>query len=106
MIQWIKSPTNDIQALEQKRAKVARQRHIWIVHRQPFMAHMLERIGFLDETWLKTNMAKTTGWAPRGQRLKRFDLNLIHHLRRNARNISALRCVSRQAVIQVFLETL
>ena len=33
------------------------------------MAHMLERIGFLDETWLKTNMAKTTGWAPRGQRL-------------------------------------
>jgi transposase len=33
------------------------------------MAHMLERIGFLDETWLKTNMAKITGWAPRGQRL-------------------------------------
>lgn len=30
---------------------------------------MLERIGFIDETWLKTNMAKTTGWAPRGQRL-------------------------------------
>jgi len=29
---------------------------------------MLERIGFLDETWLKTNMTKTTGWAPRGQR--------------------------------------
>ncbi len=33
------------------------------------MADMLERIGFLDETWLKTNMAKRTGWAPRGQRL-------------------------------------
>ena len=33
------------------------------------MAHMFERIGFLDETWLKTNMTKTTGWAPRGQRL-------------------------------------
>ena len=33
------------------------------------MAQMLERIGFLDETWLKTNMAKTTGRAPRGQRL-------------------------------------
>ncbi|WP_274379271.1 IS630 family transposase [Rhodophyticola sp. CCM32] len=58
-----------MQALEQKRAKVARQRHIWITHSQPFMAHMLERIGFIDETWLKTNMAKTTGWAPRGQRL-------------------------------------
>jgi len=47
---------------------VARERRIWIVNRQPFMAHMLERIGFLDETWLKTNMTKTTGWAPRGQR--------------------------------------
>jgi len=33
------------------------------------MAHMLKRIGFLDETWLKTNMVKMTGWAPRGQRL-------------------------------------
>ena len=33
------------------------------------MAHMLERMGFLDETWLKTNMVKRTGWAPCGQRL-------------------------------------
>lgn len=33
------------------------------------MAHMLERIAFIDETWLKTNMAKRTGWAPRGERL-------------------------------------
>ncbi len=33
------------------------------------MAHMLERVAFIDETWLKTNMAKSTGWAPRGQRL-------------------------------------
>lgn len=24
---------------------------------------------FLDETWLKTNMVKTTGWAPVGERL-------------------------------------
>ena len=48
---------------------MARQRHIWVHHRQPFMAHMLERITFIDETWLKTNMAKRTGWAPRGQRL-------------------------------------
>ena len=30
---------------------------------------MLERIVFIDETWPNTNMAKTTGWAPRGQRL-------------------------------------
>lgn len=33
------------------------------------MARHLERLAFLDETSLKTNMAKTTGWAPRGSRL-------------------------------------
>ncbi|WP_211235969.1 IS630 family transposase [Leisingera aquimarina] len=30
---------------------------------------MLTRLGFIDETSLKTNMAKTTGWAPKGARL-------------------------------------
>lgn len=59
----------DLQALEQKRAYVVDQRHSWITRRQPFMAHMLERLVFIDETWLKTNMAKRTGWALRGQRL-------------------------------------
>ena len=58
-----------MQALEQKRRDVADQRHIWIVKRQPFMARPLERLAFLDETSVKTNMAKTTGWAPCGQRL-------------------------------------
>lgn len=33
------------------------------------MAKYLERLVFLDETWLKTNMVKTTGWAPVGERL-------------------------------------
>jgi len=33
------------------------------------MRSLLPRIGFIDETSLKTNMAKRTGWAPRGQRL-------------------------------------
>ena len=33
------------------------------------MANLLTRIGFIDETSVKTNMAKTTGWAPRGERL-------------------------------------
>lgn len=33
------------------------------------MANMLTRISFIDETSIKTNMAKTTGWAPRGERL-------------------------------------
>ena len=30
---------------------------------------MLERLVFIDETSLKTNLVKTTGWAPVGQRL-------------------------------------
>jgi transposase len=33
------------------------------------MRNMLTRIGFIDETSLKTNMAKTTGWSPCGTRL-------------------------------------
>ena len=33
------------------------------------MRNLLTRIGFIDETSLKTNMAKTTGWSPRGTRL-------------------------------------
>lgn len=33
------------------------------------MRDLLPRLGFIDETALKTNMAKTTGWAPRGERL-------------------------------------
>ena len=33
------------------------------------MVGHLERLAFIDETSVKTNMAKTTGWAPRGQRL-------------------------------------
>ena len=59
----------DCQALEQKRSDVARKQHIWVRQRQPFMADKLHRLAFLDETWLKTNMIKRTGWAPRGERL-------------------------------------
>lgn len=33
------------------------------------MADQLERLVFFDETWLKTNMIRTTGWAPKGERL-------------------------------------
>lgn len=51
------------------RSDVARARHFWITLRQPFMRSHLERLAFIDETSLKTNMIKTTGWAPVGQRL-------------------------------------
>ena len=37
--------------------------------RQPDMANMLEMLVFIDETSLKTNLVKTTGWAPVGKRL-------------------------------------
>jgi len=33
------------------------------------MADFLEKLGFIDETSLKTNLVKTTGWAPVGKRL-------------------------------------
>lgn len=33
------------------------------------MRNHQERLVFIDETWLKTNMIKTTGWAPVGERL-------------------------------------
>ncbi len=59
----------DLQAVEQKRPEVRQARHIWITRRQPFMANLLPRIGFIDETPLKTNMAKTNGWSPKGTRL-------------------------------------
>lgn len=31
-----------------------------------------ERLVFIDETWIKTDMAPIRGWGPRGQRLKGF----------------------------------
>ena len=33
------------------------------------MRKALDRLVFIDETSLKTNMVKTTGWAPVGDRL-------------------------------------
>lgn len=59
----------DLQAAEQKRPEVRQARHVWIARRQPFMANLLPRIGFIDETSLKTNMAKTTGRSSKGTRL-------------------------------------
>lgn len=31
-----------------------------------------QRLVFLDETWIKTNMVPLRGWAPKGQRLRGF----------------------------------
>ena len=39
------------------------------MRRQPFIRDHLERLIFIDETSLKTNMTKASGWAPEGTRL-------------------------------------
>ena len=56
-------------ASEILRPDVAERRKAWVETRQPDMANMLEMLVFIDETSLKTNLVKTTGWAPKGQRL-------------------------------------
>ena len=56
-------------ASEILRPDVAERRRVWIETRQPDMANMLEKLIFIDETSLKTNRVKTTGWAPVGKRL-------------------------------------
>jgi transposase len=50
-------------ASEIHRPKVARFRTRWKAHQ-----HRLdpERLVFVDETWVKTNMTRTRGWSPRG----------------------------------------
>ena len=56
-------------ANEQLRPDVAERRRNWVEVRQPDMANMLEMLVFIDETSLKTNLVKATGWAPAGKRL-------------------------------------
>ncbi len=42
---------------------------VWVETFQPDLANMLERLVFIDETSLKTNLVKTIGWSPVGTRL-------------------------------------
>ncbi len=46
---------------------MARRRAQWLRYRGDVDP---KRLVFIDETWIKTNMAALRGWAPRGQRLK------------------------------------
>jgi len=48
---------------------VREARPIWITRRQPFLRNLLPCLGFINEAALKTNMAKTTGWSPKAERL-------------------------------------
>jgi len=56
-------------ATERRRAKVKRRRKDWFAHRLPAIARMPDRVVFLDETAVKTNLTRLRGWAPRGARL-------------------------------------
>jgi transposase len=54
-------------ASEQSRPDVRRRREQWLKY-QPRINP--DRLVFIDETWIKTNMAPLRGWSPRGARLK------------------------------------
>lgn len=56
-------------ALEQARADIARRRRRWRSWQAGLDPH---RLVFIDETWIKTNMAPLRGWAPKGKRLHGF----------------------------------
>ena len=53
-------------ASERDRPDVARRRTQWQKYQDRIAP---ERLTFIDETWIKTNMAPLRGWAPRGRRL-------------------------------------
>ena len=73
-------------ALEQARADVARGRRRW----RSRQAHLdPERLVFIDETWIKTNMAPLRGWGPKGERLRGF---APHGHWRTLTFLGALRC--------------
>ena len=54
-------------ASEQDRPDVIQRRHAW---RQSQSALDPARLVFIDETWAKTNMARTHGRASKGRRLR------------------------------------
>ena len=56
-------------ALEQARTAVARKRACWQALKRQLDP---DRLVFVDETWIKTNMAPLRGWAKKGKRLKGY----------------------------------
>ena len=51
---------------EQDRPDIARKRQRWKAHQSLIDPR---RLVFIDETWIKTNMAPLRGWGPKGERL-------------------------------------
>jgi transposase len=56
-----------LHAAEQERPDVAERRAEWRAEVTPRLTPA--RLVFIDETWAKTNMTRTHGYAPRGERL-------------------------------------
>ena len=52
---------------EQARPDIARKRERWKARQDRIDPR---RLVFIDETWVKTNMAPLRGWGPRGQRVE------------------------------------
>src|SRR6187399_3076753 len=73
-------------ALEQARADIANRRLRW---RSRQTGLDPRRLVFIDETWIKTNMAPLRGWGPRGKRLRGF---APHGHWRTLTFLGALRC--------------
>jgi transposase len=73
-------------ALEHARADIARRRRRW----RSFQADLdPRRLVFIDETWIKTNMAPLRGWGQKGKRLRGF---APHGHWRTLTFLAALRC--------------
>jgi len=73
-------------ALEQARADVAQRRQRWRSWQSVLDPR---RLVFIDETWIKTNMAPLRGWGPKGKRLRSF---APHGHWRTLTFLGALRC--------------
>ena len=56
-------------ASERRSAKVRHQRADWFTHRLPAIGQQPERVVFIDETSVKTNLTRIRGRSLRGQRL-------------------------------------
>ncbi|WP_084404746.1 IS630 family transposase [Pseudovibrio sp. Ad13] len=56
-------------ATERQHVKVKQRRAEWLDHRLPAIKTLPERVVFIDETAVKTNLTRQKGWAARGERL-------------------------------------
>jgi len=56
-------------ATERRGARVRKQRDFWFKHRLPAASTQPDRVVFIDETSVKTNLTRQRGWSRRGERL-------------------------------------